>query len=111
MGRARKPAKAAKRRKPSQTNAKSAARPAGQANGTDTELDEFLAELRVSRRGNQLPQGCTPTEKRAYLEALARLRGVKPIDDPATMVADFWPAQESADDFVAAVRALRRQAK
>src|ERR1700681_4968741 len=107
MARARKPANAAKRKKASQTNAKSAARPTGRGNGPDTELDEFLGELRVSRRGNQLPQGCTPTEKRAYLEALARLHGVEPIDDPAAMVADFWPAQESADDFVAAIRALR----
>src|SRR3989338_3676473 len=75
----------------------------------EAKVDEFSAWLRVSRSNGRLPQGCTPAQKRAYLKALADLHNVQPIKDPATMVAAFWPADESADDLVNAVRALRRQ--
>lgn len=107
MSSARKNSRAAKRKQLAQTNAKTVP----PATGRDDELDRFLTELRVSRYGDRLPQGCTPAEKLAYLEALARRHGVKPIDDPVTMVADFWPARETADELVNAVRALRRQGK
>ena len=50
-----------------------------------------------------------PSEKLAELLAHAAQHGIKPIVDPDTMRADFWPAGESVDDFVAAVRDLRRR--
>lgn len=49
-----------------------------------------------------LPQGCSPAEKLAALEALAELQGIKPIDDPREMIGDFWPENESVDEFLAA---------
>ncbi len=36
-------------------------------------------------------------------------QGVPPLKDPATLVADFWPEGESVDDFVAFIRAVRRE--
>ena len=73
--------------------------------------NELPASLRASDNDAKLPQGCTPAEKRAALEALANLRGVQPIADPATMAADFWPAEESVDEMVNAIRALRRESE
>lgn len=65
----------------------------------------------VTRRTIRLPQGCSPSAKLAALDVLADMEGIKPIDDPSTMVAPFWPKEESADSIVEAVRALRRQGK
>src|SRR5215211_1888324 len=41
------------------------------------------------------------------LQALAALQGVAPISDPTRLLGNFWPANESADDFLAAIAALR----
>jgi hypothetical protein len=84
---------------------RSRTRPAGQ----DPDFEGFETFLRLTRKGGRLPQGCTPAEKRAALEMLAEMSGVRPIDDPASMTAKFWPADEDADMIVAAIRALRRQ--
>ena len=43
----------------------------------------------------------------ARLEALMRMMGVRPVDDPTRLLGTFWPEDESADDFLAAVRAWR----
>jgi hypothetical protein len=36
-------------------------------------------------------------------------QGTKPITDPSTLYADFWPEDETADDFIAAYRQWRRE--
>ena len=41
------------------------------------------------------------------LADLARQQGVAPVPNGATLVGDFWPDDESVDEFVAAVRAWR----
>ena len=41
------------------------------------------------------------------LAALAAAQGVSPIVDLDTLIADFWPADERADDIIAAVCAWR----
>ena len=43
------------------------------------------------------------------LEELAREQGVHPIEDPSSLVADFWPEDETADEFIAAVQAWRHE--
>ena len=96
----------ARKAKPSSTKA---SKPRSKRPKPKAEVDDFSAWLRVSRRNGQLPQGCTPAQKRACLQALADIHNVQPIQDPAAMVAAFWPADESADDVVNALRALRRQ--
>ncbi len=42
----------------------------------------------------------TPT-----LQELAVEQGVEPITDPTVLLGDFWPSDESIDDFLAARRA------
>jgi hypothetical protein len=41
--------------------------------------------------------------------ALAAQQGVKPIANPQELFADFWPADETADQVVDAVRRWRRE--
>ncbi len=41
------------------------------------------------------------------LDALADAQGVEPIRDIDELVADFWPEDESVEDFMAAVRRWR----
>jgi hypothetical protein len=101
MSTRRKLSEAAGRRKPRRPKTK----PAGQGPAGDG----ASAPGRGAPQGQRLPQGCTPAEKRAALEALAERHGVRPIDDPSAMIADFWPPWESADEIVTAIRALRRE--
>jgi len=44
----------------------------------------------------------------ASLDALAARQGVPPVADFEALLGDFWPEEEGADDFIAAVRAWRR---
>jgi hypothetical protein len=100
------------RRKPSPArSANKAGRARAESAGHDPEVDDFVVRLRLSRNGGRLPQGCTPAEKRAALEAVAEMNGVEPISNPAEMTADFWPSEKSADEIVAAIRTLRRDRK
>ena len=41
------------------------------------------------------------------LEALADAQGVQPIEDIDDLVADFWPEDESIEDFMATIRRWR----
>jgi hypothetical protein len=43
------------------------------------------------------------------LERLAREQGVEPITDPAALRGDFWPEDETIDEFLEAVRQWRRE--
>lgn len=48
--------------------------------------------------------------KRGFeLEELARQQGVGPIQDPDSLKANFWPEDESIDDFIATIRYWRDQ--
>lgn len=58
-------------------------------------------------------QGGTPRTFGANqdLDALAAEQGVKVADDFDALLGDFWPEDESADEFVAALRGWRRESK
>ena len=45
---------------------------------------------------------------RKELERLAAEQGVRPVTDFESLRADFWPEDESVDDFVRIVRERRR---
>jgi hypothetical protein len=45
------------------------------------------------------------------VEELAAEKGVKPVEDPNELKGDFWPEDESVDEFLAWLRALRREGK
>ena len=48
-------------------------------------------------------------EALARLEKAAAAKGIKPLDfDSLLARADFWPEDESADDFIAAIEEWRR---
>ena len=51
----------------------------------------------------------TRKEKHDYIRELARRQGVTPIARIADLQGDFWPAEESVDEFLAWVRAIRQQ--
>ncbi len=54
-----------------------------------------------------IPSGAT---KRIDIQALARQQGVEPIQDPDVLRGDFWPEDESIDEFLRELRASRRDA-
>lgn len=41
--------------------------------------------------------------------ALAAQQGVVPLSDPDVLYGDFWPADESTDDFIEWLRHSRRE--
>jgi len=43
------------------------------------------------------------------IEELAAQQGVKPIENPDDLRGDFWPEDESADEFLAALEEWRRE--
>jgi hypothetical protein len=43
------------------------------------------------------------------LESLAEQQGVEPVAGMGKLIADFWPEEESVDDFLAAVQSWRRE--
>jgi antitoxin HicB len=51
-----------------------------------------------------------PFDADESLEALAAKQGVEAADDFDALLGDFWPAEEAADDFVAALCEWRRAA-
>ncbi len=61
-------------------------------------------------RTNRL-QGSDPTiqHKERTIEDLAMEQGVRPATDFESLLGDFWPEDESADDFISAVRLWRRE--
>jgi hypothetical protein len=48
---------------------------------------------------------------RPSIEELTREQGVKPVRDARELLGDFWPEDESVDDFIAAVRKWRGHSK
>ena len=66
-------------------------------------LDERMGPLAVSYR-----EFASMTDSRSLSE-IAREQGVEPIRDLSSLRADFWPEDESVDEFIAEIRELRRQ--
>jgi hypothetical protein len=103
---AKREAVVARKSKPSAKPKRRQGEAAVEDNGVDV-----TAWLRGLGGDGRLPQGVPPAEKRAAVEALAELHGVGPVEDPRRMAAPFWPAGESADEIVSAIRELRRKGK
>ena len=51
-----------------------------------------------------------PFDSRPNLEALTSEQGVEPVEDFDALLGDFWPDDESADEFVLTLREWRRDA-
>jgi predicted RNase H-like HicB family nuclease len=64
-----------------------------------------------AQNGAEDPEGPPrPFDARLDLAALASEQGVEPADDFDALLGDFWPDDESADEFVATLREWRRDA-
>jgi hypothetical protein len=50
------------------------------------------------------------TSARVDLQTLAKEQGVAPLADPDVLRGDFWPEDESIEDFLTALRTSRRDA-
>jgi len=62
------------------------------------------------RTKSQGPKTPSPI-KAVDVETLAAQQGVVPIVDPADLLGDFWPEEDSIDEFIAAVRRWRHEGK
>ena len=62
----------------------------------------------AQRNPTAVDEPVTPELAREELERLAAEQGVKPISNLDMLHADFWPQDESVDDFVRSVRERRR---
>jgi hypothetical protein len=62
----------------------------------------------AQRNPSAADEPVTPELARKELERLAAEQDVKPVFDLDRLRADFWPKDESVDDFVRSVRERRR---
>ena len=62
-----------------------------------------------SERGRGLEPTLTFHSSQADLDQLIAAQGVKPVARFEDLLGDFWPEEESADEFIAAVRKWRRE--
>jgi hypothetical protein len=63
----------------------------------------------IHKNGTLRDCGSTAETRRVELERLADEQGVNPIFEFDLLRADFWPDDESVDDFLQAVREQRRR--
>lgn len=76
----------------------------------DAPADETAAMRLAARMGPRVVAGRVFfTQPPADLETLAARQGAGPVTDFDALFGDFWPEGEVVDDFVAAVRAWRRE--
>ena len=64
---------------------------------------------RKTKRPDKPDARTPPRAAPGALEALAAQQGVKPIANPEELYAEFWPKDETADQFVEAVHRWRRE--
>ncbi|HET6314513.1 MAG TPA: hypothetical protein VFH60_11820 [Chloroflexia bacterium] len=43
------------------------------------------------------------------IEDLAKQQGVEPVTDPSMLAGDFWPEDETAEEFIATLRQWRNE--
>lgn len=72
------------------------------------------ASLKPKRPSKSAVKEQTSAQQLVHLEKLAAERGIKPVEDFDQFLAhvgDFWPPEESCDEFIAWLRQLRRGAQ
>jgi len=66
--------------------------------------DEFIAAMAMRVVGGEIPQ----MPKHIDIDELAKQQGVGPINNFRDLKADFWPQDESVDDFLLEIRDRRQ---
>ena len=69
-----------------------------------------LRAARAVQNGVQVRQRSSFSRSKS-IEVLAAEQGVKPIDRPESLRGDFWPEDESTDEFLSWLRNLRAEGK
>jgi hypothetical protein len=64
---------------------------------------------RYSLRGTEEEKALYSFDTLPDLDALAAAQGVQPIENIDDLVADFWPEDESVEDFIAAAKEGRHE--
>ena len=74
-------------------------------------MSEATAMARLTKRmGPHAVSGSTFfAQQQRDLADLAAQQGVQPVMDFDDLLGDFWPEDETADDFIAAVRSWRHE--
>jgi hypothetical protein len=70
--------------------------------------------LKRSSRKNRIRNKAAPGQtsdfwKTRTVEELAAEQGVKPVESPEELLGDFWPNEESIDDFLTWLRELHKE--
>ena len=68
-------------------------------------FDKYRNNFDVLRMGGEMPSFEAPVG----IEELASVQGVSPVANFDELLGDFWPEDESPDEFIAAVRDWRRE--
>lgn len=66
-----------------------------------------VVEFSTSNSDSQTGQDTSEFYKRHTVEMLVEEQGVKPIMDPNVLRGDFWPEDESIEDFIKTIRQWR----
>jgi hypothetical protein len=67
------------------------------------------AGVASAQTNNEDPYAGLPRRSPEELDALARAQGIPLVVDVDDLVGGFWPEDETCDEFIAAVRELRRE--
>jgi hypothetical protein len=72
-----------------------------------------MSNRKAKNYAEDAEEGHKPLSNPAHARAweLARQQGVKPIRSIEDLQGDFWPEEESVDEFLDWVRAMRQQDK
>lgn len=87
----------------------------GNRTGVVLDVAEYAALLRRSHHDLATGTGAPPKVNADFfapdltLDRLAEAQGVPAVPDISVLVADFWPDDETADDFLASLRTWRRE--
>lgn len=71
--------------------------------------EEYSSLLERLEREATLAQEEARRQAHARAWELARQQGVEPIRDIKELQGDFWPEEESVDEFLSLVRGIRQQ--
>jgi hypothetical protein len=75
----------------------------------DDEAADASSELARRMGPSLVPGRVFFSQERPDLDTLAAQQGVRPVTNFDDLLGDFWPEDETADDFIAAVRQWRRE--
>lgn len=63
----------------------------------------------TTRKGDEKENSTQAFYTHISLEELAEQQGVKPVTDPSALAGDFWPEDETAEEFIATLRQWRKE--